>query len=129
MKTFARPLLGLFIAASLAGCGTAPGTGWSRAPDLSVYAAMGLYADVARQHSVLCGGFRPLVVDDRWREDFGARQDAVTAALVTRYGAGPVGAARDRAIRAVPCRDVPDLSWRHQYERMLRLLEARLGLA
>ena len=59
----------------LAGCRSTPppGTGWSRAPDLSVYSAMLLYADIARQQSILCGGFSTASVEDHWRRDFGRR--------------------------------------------------------
>ena len=82
-------------AAALAGCEATPppGTGWSRASDLSVYSAMLVYGDVARQQSVLCGGFATDSVDSHWREDFGARTDAVTTALIARHGAAAVSEA------------------------------------
>ena len=53
-----RIALALAAAALRAGC-TTPGTGWSRAPDLSVYEAMASYADIAREQAVLCDGSRP----------------------------------------------------------------------
>jgi len=125
--------VGLAVAATLAGCESTPppGTGWSRAPDLSVYSAMLLYADIARQQSVLCGGFSTASVDDHWRRDFGRRADAVESGLIARHGADAVGEAEASAVatRRVECEDVPTLRWRDNYHRMLRLLETRLGLA
>jgi hypothetical protein len=125
--------IGLALAALLAACEStpAPGTGWSRAPDLSVYSAMLLYADIARQQSVLCGGFSTASVEDHWRRDFGARAEAVEFALVARHGAEAVSLAEASAVatRRVGCEDVPTARWRNHYNRMLRLLETRLGLA
>jgi len=113
---------------ALAGC-TTPGTGWARASDLSVYGAMDQYGAIAREHSVLCGGFGTAVVADAWQEDFGAREAAVNARLADRHGSEAVArAVEGRRLRA-PCEEVPTLKWRHRYERLLRLLEARLGLA
>ena len=108
-----------------------PGTGWSRAPDLSAYSAMVLFADIAREQSVLCGGFSPGVVARRWDEDFGAREAAIAAALAARHGTDAVARAEAEAVAAqrVPCSSVPNLDWRYRYGRMLRLLEARLGRA
>jgi hypothetical protein len=128
-----RLALPLLAAAGLAACESTPppGTGWSRAPDLSVYSAMLLYAGVAREQSVLCGGFDTQSVQSHWRRDFGARAEAVAAALAARHGAEAVAAAEASAVpsRRVPCEDVPTLRWRDQYHRLLRLLETRLGLA
>ena len=125
--------VGLAVAATLAGCESTPppGTGWSRAPDLSVYSAMLLYADIARQQSVLCGGFSAASVDDHWRRDFGRRADAVAAGLIASHGTEAVSEAEASAVatRRVECEDVPTLRWRDNYNRMLRLLETRLGLA
>ncbi len=130
-KAGAAPLV-LLAALALAGCATTnnvhAGSGWSRAPDLAVYRAMEMYGGIAREQSMLCQGFRPEVVRERWREDFQARADAVTAALVARYGAEEVGQDRLAPTRRVSCTDIPDLSWREHYARMLRLLEIRLGL-
>ena len=123
----------LTIAIALAGCSTIDrphaGSGWSRAPDLSVYGAMEMYGGIAREQSILCQGFRQEVVRDRWRDDFGARADAVEAALVARHGAEAVERAGLYPTRRVNCPTVPDLSWRYHYARLLRLLETRLGLA
>jgi hypothetical protein len=126
MKRYVIPAV--LAAFAAAGC-TTPGTGWSRAPDLSVYGAMDQYGAIAREQSVLCGGFGTATVADAWQEDFGAREAAVTARLADRHGTGAVAAAVEgRRLRA-PCEPVPTLKWRHRYERLLRLLEARLGLA
>ena len=123
----------LALAAMLGACEATPppGTGWSRAPDLSVYSAMLIYADIAREQSVLCGGFGTASVETHWRRDFGARADAVDAAMVARHGGEAVARAAAQATRTrrVECEDVPTLRWRDNYHRMLRLLETRLGLA
>lgn len=125
----------LALALLLAGCAAdsrvRPGTGWSQAPDLSVYAAMTTFGGIAREQSVLCGGFATASVERHWREDFGAREAAVTARLAERRGAEPVrqAAARAAPTRRVGCPDVPDLRWRRHHARLLRLLETRLGLA
>ena len=126
---------GALLLAALAGCADGgwapPGTGWSRAPDLSVYSAMSLFGDVAREQAVLCGGFGTASVERHWREDFAAREAAVTARLAARHGAEAVSAAEAGAVatRRVPCPTAPNLRWRHHYARLLRLLETRLGLA
>lgn len=118
---------------AVAGCAvnspSAPLAGWSRAPDLSVYASMDLYGEIARQQASLCGGFTPVTVRDRWARDFGSREAAVTAALAARHGAAAVERAEVDPMRRVRCGDFIDLKWRHQYARLLRLLEMRLGLA
>jgi hypothetical protein len=87
-----------------------------------------MYGGVAREQSILCQGFRTEVVRDRWRDDFGTRADAVEAALVTRHGAEAVERAGLYPARRVACPNIPDMTWRVQYARMLRLLETRLGL-
>jgi len=122
-----RIALAMLAAALLPGC-TIPGTGWSRAPDLSVYEAMGSYADIAREQAVLCDGSRPGRVDASWDADFGAREAAVQAAMVSRYGIEAVAAAAAAREPRVPCEGVPE-TWLYRYIRLLRLLEARLGLA
>ena len=123
----------LILAGIAAGCSTIDnphaGSGWSRAPDLAVYRAMEMYGGIAREQSILCQGFRPEVVRDRWQRDFGTRSDAVISALVERHGAEEVGHERLAPTRRVSCTDIPDFSWREQYARLLRLLEIRLGLA
>ncbi|HST36975.1 MAG TPA: hypothetical protein VLK25_10155 [Allosphingosinicella sp.] len=123
-----RRLFPIAFLALAAGC-TTPGTGWSRASDLSVYGAMDQYGAIAREHSVLCGGFGTGAVGEAWAEDFGAREAAVTARLTERHGAGDVAAAAASRTLRVPCEELPTLKWRHRYERLLRLLETRLGLA
>ena len=132
MKTGRAALLAL-TATALAGCSTIDrphaGSGWSRAPDLSVYGAMEMYGGIAREQSILCQGFRQEVVRDRWRDDFGARADAVEAALVARHGTEAVERAGLYPTRRVACPNIPDMSWRYHYARLLRLLETRLGLA
>jgi len=121
----------LLLGAAAAACSTAPGTGWSRAPDLSVYSAMRVFGEVAQEQEILCQGFGPAGVRRDWSEDFAGREARVTAALATRHGARALSDAEAAAVatRSVPCRDWPNDRWRDQYVRMLRLLEARLGLA
>ena len=123
----------LALVATLGACEATPppGTGWSRAPDLSVYSAMLIYGDIAREQSVLCGGFGTASVEEHWRRDFGARAAAVDTAMVARHGSDAVARAAAEATRTrrVECEDVPTLRWRRNYHRMLRLLETRLGLA
>ena len=122
-------------AATLAGCSAAhdyqpiPGTGWSRAPDLSVYSAMTEFATIAREQEMLCQGFGPESVQGYWERQFGAREDYVRASLVARYGAEAVAEAEAEAVamRRVPCRDYPYPTWRYRYARLLRLLETRLA--
>lgn len=118
----------LLAAAALAGCSTAPGSGWSRASDLSVYGSMQIYARAAVDEEVLCAGFTTESTARHWEEDFGARQQAVTAALEARYGAEALERAGRTWAPSVPCGDLPDYSWRRRFERQLRLLETRLGL-
>lgn len=118
----------LLAALVLAGCSTAPGSGWSRASDLSVYGAMHIYARAAVDEEVLCAGFTTESTARHWENDFAARQQAVTAALEGRYGTEALERARRVWAPSVPCGDLPDYSWRRRYERQLRLLETRLGL-
>ena len=119
---------------ALAGCATdtwvTPGTGWSRAPDLSVYSAMTVYGGLAREQEMLCAGFAPAAVEARWDDDFAAREAAVEAALAVRHGDGALAQAEAaaRPTRNVACPDIPDARWRRHYARLLRLLETRLGL-
>lgn len=123
-----RAALSIALVAGATACTTTPGTGWSRAPDLSVYAAMDDFAEIAREQAVLCGGFSPGVVDAHWDEDFGPRETDVRTALVSRHGTDAVDTAAEARAPRVACESVPTLRWRHRYERLLRLLEARLGL-
>lgn len=121
-----KPIVPALLAMAAAGC-TTPGTGWSRAPDLSVYEAMSSYADIAREQWVLCDGNSAGIVDRWWEEDFGARETAVHSAMVSRYGGEPVSEAETAREPRVPCEGEPEI-WRTRYIRLLRLLEARLGL-
>jgi hypothetical protein len=119
----------LAAAAALAGCaGTNPGIGWSRAPDLSVYASMNSFARTAIDQERLCAGFDEASTARHWERDFGARQAAVAGALTRRYGAEALVRTRTAYAPAVPCGDVPDPQWRGRYARLLRLLEIRFGL-
>jgi hypothetical protein len=119
----------LLAALALAACSTAPGTGWTRANDLSVYSAMHVFARAAIDQEAYCFGRDPARITADWDEDFSARQGAVSAALNQRYGADAMAEARATYAPRVPCGDVPDPQWRLRYTRMLRLLEIRLRLA
>ena len=112
-----------------AAASAAPGTGWSRAPDLSVYGALTTFGQVAREESALCAGFRTASVMRRWESEFAGREAAVTAALVERHGAAAVERAAQMPTRRVECPDVPYGVWWRHYERLLALLERRMGLA
>lgn len=115
-------------AATLAGCSTAPGSGWSRASDLSVYSSAHAYARVAWEQSVLCEGTDRARVSAGFEREFGAREAAVRAALAERHGEAALARAGTHFVQRVPCGDVPDPQWRARYARLLRLLEIRLGL-
>jgi hypothetical protein len=110
----------------LAACSTAPGTGWSRASDLSVYGAMHVYARAAVDQEILCAGFTPASTSAAWAREFGARQEAVTGAMVRLYGEEALALARAAWAPSVACRELPDHRWRARYARQLRLLETRL---
>jgi hypothetical protein len=119
----------LLLVAALAGCSTAPGTGWSRASDLSVYGSMHVFARAAVDEERLCAGFSPDSTARHWEREFGAREEAVTEALTRRYGAEALERARRTWAPSIACGDLPDPSWRWRYARQLRLLEIRLRLA
>ena len=119
----------MLLAALLAGCSTAPGTGWSRAGDLRVYGAMQVYERAALDQELLCAGFTAESTRDSWAREFGAREAAVAAALEARYGAAALAESRATWAPRVACRTVPDPAWRRRYARLLRLLELRLRLA
>ncbi len=120
--------IALLAALALGGCSTAPRTGWRRASDLSIYAAMATFARNAREQQVLCQGFDPARVATRWDEDYSARHDAVTRALAARYGEAEVIGREAPRLQRVPCAAYPgDPKWRSSYVRLLRLLETRLG--
>lgn len=113
---------------ALAAC-AATGSGWSRAPDLSVYSSARAYARVAWEQDVYCEGVQPARAAARLARDYGGREAAVRSALIARHGEGALAAAERHFVARVPCGDVPDPQWRDRYGRMLRLLEIRLGLA
>jgi hypothetical protein len=119
----------LLAALALSACSTAPGTGWSRANDLSVYSAMHVFARAAIDQEAYCFGRDPARISADWDEDFRARQGAVSAALAQRYGAEALAEARAAYAPRVPCGDVADPQWRLRYTRLLRLLEIRLRMA
>ncbi|MEA3013421.1 MAG: hypothetical protein QOD42_1966 [Sphingomonadales bacterium] len=114
---------------ALAACSTAPGTGWTRASDLSVYSAMHVFARAAIDQEAYCFGRDPARINADWDHDFRARQGAVSFALTRRYGAEALAEARASYAPRVPCGDVPDPQWRTRYTRLLRLLEIRLRMA
>ena len=124
-----RIMLLLAGAAALSACAsTAPtGSGWSRAPDLSVYSSMNHFAALAREQAVLCAGRTPESVDRQWQRHYAARHDRVSSAMVSRYGAEAVEEAREPPGRAVPCRTIASPVWWDNYERLLRLLELRFS--
>jgi len=109
-------------------CSTAPGTGWSRANDLSVYGSMQIFRRAAIDQEAYCFGRDPNRTLADWERDFSARQDAVTQVLVGRYGADKLDEARRVYAPRVACGDVHDPQWRDRYTRMLRLLETRFRL-
>ena len=113
---------------TLGGCSTAPGTGWSRAGDLSVYGSMHVFRRAAIDQEAYCFGRDPQRSLADWQRDFSARQAAVTQVLVGRYGADKLDEARATYAPRVACGDVYDPQWRDRYTRMLRLLETRFRL-
>ena len=119
----------LMALGALSACSTAPGTGWSRASDLSVYGGMQVYARAALDQAVLCGGSGPALASHSWEREFGARHAAVTDAMTGRYGAAALAGARRTWAPSVACRELADPRWRYRYARLLRLLETRLRLA
>lgn len=124
MRLFTAALLLLFATAA----GAAPGTGWSRASDLSVYGSMHVFARTALDQEMLCAGVNPARASSHWERRFGGRQQAVTAAMTRRYGTAALERARAAWAPPVACGDVPDPQWRARYEQLLRLLEIRLRL-
>ena len=120
----------LIIASSLAlgACSTVPGTGWSRANDLSVYGSMQVFRRAAIDQEAYCFGRDPDRTLADWQRDFSARQDAVARVLVDRYGADRLDEAGRVYAPRVACGDVHDPQWRTRFVRMLRLLETRFRL-
>jgi hypothetical protein len=123
-----RNMLGLAAAAALAGC-AGTGSGWSRAPDLSVYSSAHAYARVAWEQDVYCEGADPARASASLEREFGAREAAVRAALTARHGEAALARAGRHFVSRVPCGDVPDAQWRDRYGRLLRVLEIRFGLS
>ena len=120
--------LALALLLAPGGCSTAPGTGWSRANDLSVYGSMQVFRRAAIDQEAYCFGRDPARTLADWERDFSARQAAVTQVLVGRYGADKLDEARRVYAPRVACGDVYDPQWRERYTRMLRLLETRFRL-
>jgi hypothetical protein len=120
----------LVLASLLAsgGCSTAPGTGWSRANDLSVYGSMQVFRRAAIDQEAYCFGRDPQRTLADWERDFSTRQEAVARVLVGRYGADKLDEARRVYAPRVACGDVYDPQWRDRYTRLLRLLETRFRL-
>ena len=118
----------LLLCGALTACSTAPGTGWSRSNDLSAYGALQVFARAAIDQEAYCFGRDVTRIRADWQRDFSARQEAVTRALVGRYGADKIDEARAIYAPRVPCGDIPDPQWRTRYTRMLRLLETRFRL-
>jgi hypothetical protein len=113
----------------LAGCaGSTPGAGWSRAPDLSVYGAMRVYANKSVEHDILCHRVSPDRASAEWDRQFSSRQAWVDRAMAQRYGAEAIAHAPTPYTPRIQCTDVPDFRWQEQYARLLRLLEVRFGL-
>lgn len=127
MKAGAATAAGLLLI--LAACSTAPGTGWTRASDLSIYGSMHVFARAAIDQEAYCFGRDPARITADWEQDFSARQGAVSAVLAERYGAEALADARAVYAPRVACGDVADPQWRTRYTRLLRLLEIRLRLA
>ena len=113
---------------ALGGCSTAPGTGWSRASDLSVYGSMHVFRRAAIDQEAYCFGRDPTRSLADWERDFAARQEAVTQVLLGRYGSDKLDEARQVYAPRVACGDVYDPQWRDRYTRLLRLLETRFRL-
>lgn len=110
------------------GCSTAPGTGWSRANDLSVYGSMQVFRRAAIDQEAYCFGRDPDRTLADWQRDFSVRQDAVARVLTERYGADKLDDAGQIYAPRVACGDVHDPQWRTRFTRMLRLLETRFRL-
>ena len=123
-----KRLLILAILFPLAACSTAPGTGYSRANDLSVFGSMQVFRRAAIDQEAYCFGRDPDRTLADWERDFSARQEAVARVLVGRYGADRLDEARQVYAPRVACGDVYDPQWRQRYTRLLRLLETRFRL-
>jgi len=122
-----RRMLSAIAVAALAGC-AGTGSGWSRAPDVSVYSSAHAYARVAWEQDVYCQGTEPGRASASLEREFGAREAAVRTALIARHGEAALARAGRHFVARVPCGDIPDAQWRDRYGRLLRVLEIRLGL-
>jgi len=123
-----RKTIGLAASAALAGC-AGPGSGWSRAPDLSVYSSARAYARAAWEQDVYCEGVAPARARARLDREFGARDAAVRAALAARYGEEALARAGRHFVPRVPCGDVPDSQWRDRYDRLLAIIEVKMSIS
>ena len=129
-----RLTLAMAVALLLSGCGTtnsretvpAVGTGWSRAPDLSVYGGMVLAGKLAREQDVLCARQNPALIDSYWRAEFEARETWIANALTNLYGADAVAREANRRVGRATCPTIRDDNWRREHARLLHLLELRL---
>ena len=111
----------------LAACATGSvDTGWSRAPDLSIYSAMNHFGAVAREQELLCAGHDPNRIDERWQRLYAARHEAVRTAMAVRHGPEAIGRARLDAGPRVPCEPLTYRRWWDHYDQLLRLLELRI---
>jgi hypothetical protein len=102
------------------------GTGWSRAPDLSVYGALMLSSALAREQAILCEGRNPALVEDAWRQTYAAREAWIEGALTTRYGRAAVARAANVQVGRITCPTLENHQWQRHHGRVLRLLELRL---
>ena len=128
MKPVGAVLISLLFASACAAPPPDPkvGTGWSRAPDLSVYEGMRTAGELAREQEIACWGRNPASVERRWRAEFGAREDWIAAALAHRYGTVALAAYQPDSPPREPCPDIINYRWERHYARLLRLLELRL---
>ena len=111
----------------LAGC-AGTGTGWSRAPDLSVYSSAHAFAHIAWEQQVMCNHSSPERATAGFEREFGARDAAVRAALVRLHGEAALARTGKAYVAPVACGDLPDGQWRARYAQLLRVLEIRFGL-
>ncbi|HEV2541303.1 MAG TPA: hypothetical protein VGU70_00930 [Methylobacterium sp.] len=131
LRAFTLLLAALFLL-PLAGCtadrtySSGPvGTGWSRAPDLSIYGAMDMAGELARESEIVCRGRKPGAVSRRWQAEFGAREDWIRSALAQRYGAEALAAEERRVPGRSRCTTFDLDDWRSHYADLLRVLELR----
>lgn len=115
-----------FLTAPASARDIAVGTGWSRAPDLSVYGALVRSSELAQEQDILCRGRNPARVEDEWRRLYGAREAWIADALRTRYGDAAVTRAERIDVGRIECPVIARADWRRHHARMLRLLEFRL---